>query len=116
MWTQVWIPKPELPSIYSEIRRELKPHGLNYFFGRNHDDQFYGVGVEVEEGIYDINGFGIRFFPEKELHDLLAKEVFKMLIRSKSSSSAILKDAIANYFHFKTFYQTWIEIIPSSIS
>ena len=69
----------ELHSIFSEIRRVLKPNGLNYFSVRNRNDQFYGAGVEVEEGIYDINGFEVRFFSEKEILDLIAKEGFKML-------------------------------------
>ncbi len=37
----------ELHSILSEIRRVLKPNGLNYFSVRNHNDKFYGNGVEV---------------------------------------------------------------------
>ena len=69
----------ELYSIFSEITRVLKPNGLNYFSVRNHNDQFYGAGVKVEEGIYDINGFEVRFFSEKETLDLIAKEGFKML-------------------------------------
>ncbi len=69
----------ELHSILSEIRRVLKPNGLNYFSVRNHNDKFYGTGVEVEEGIYDINGFEVRFFSEKETLDLIAKEGFNIL-------------------------------------
>ena len=69
----------ELHSVFSEIRRILKPNGLNYFSVRNHNDKFYGNGVEVEEGIYDINGFEVRFFSEKETLDLIAKEGFRML-------------------------------------
>ncbi len=56
----------ELHSVFSEIRRVLKPNGLNYFSVRNHNDKFYGNGVEVEDGVYDINGFEVRFFSEKE--------------------------------------------------
>jgi SAM-dependent methyltransferase len=69
----------ELHSVFSEIRRILKPNGLNYFSVRNHNDKFHGVGVEVEDGIYDINGFEVRFFSDKEILDLIAKEGFKML-------------------------------------
>lgn len=69
----------KLNSVFSEIRRVLKPYGLNYYSVRNYNDQFYGAGVKVEEGIYDVNGFEVRFFPEKEIHDLIAKECFKML-------------------------------------
>ena len=46
---------------------------------RNHNDQFLGAGVKVKEGIYDVNGFEVRFFPEKEILYLIAKECFKML-------------------------------------
>ena len=72
-------PKTELHSIFSEVRRILKPNGLNYFSVRDHNDKFYGNGVEVEEGVYDINGFEVRFFSEKETLDLIAKEGFEML-------------------------------------
>ncbi|MDP8907443.1 MAG: class I SAM-dependent methyltransferase [Thermoproteota archaeon] len=70
----------ELHSIFEEIRRVLKPKGMNYFSVRNHNDQFYGPGVKVEEeGIYGINGFEVRFFSEKEILDLIDKEGFKIL-------------------------------------
>jgi ubiquinone/menaquinone biosynthesis C-methylase UbiE len=57
----------ELHSVLSEIRRILKPNGLNYFSVRNHHDQFYGAGVKVEEGFYDVHGFEVQFFSEKEI-------------------------------------------------
>jgi SAM-dependent methyltransferase len=69
----------ELHSVFSEIRRVLKPNRLNYFSVRNQNDKFYGNGVEVEDGVYDIDGFEVRFFSEKEILDLIAKEGFKML-------------------------------------
>jgi SAM-dependent methyltransferase len=69
----------ELHSVFSEIWRVLKPNGLNYFSVRNHEDKFYGAGVELEEGVYDVNGFEVRFFSEKEILDLIAKECFKVL-------------------------------------
>jgi hypothetical protein len=46
---------------------------------RNRNDQFYGAGVKVKEGIYDVNGFEVQFFPEKEILYLIAKECFNML-------------------------------------
>ena len=69
----------EIHSIFSEIRRVLKPNGLSYFSVRNNNDKFYGNGVEVEDGVYNINGFEVRFFSEREILDLIAKEGFKML-------------------------------------
>jgi SAM-dependent methyltransferase len=68
----------ELHFIFSEISRVLKPKGWN-FFVRNHNDKSYGKGVEIDKGIYDINGFQIRFFADKEIQDLVASEGFEIL-------------------------------------
>ena len=64
----------ELHFIFSEIRRVLKLKGLNFFSVRNHNDKSYGKGREIDKGIYDINGFQIRFFMEKEIRDWVDKE------------------------------------------
>ncbi|MDQ6864172.1 MAG: class I SAM-dependent methyltransferase [Thermoproteota archaeon] len=64
----------QLHFIFSEIKRVLKPKGLNFFSVRNYNDKFYGKGVEIERGIYDINdinGFQVRFFTEKEIQGLM---------------------------------------------
>jgi SAM-dependent methyltransferase len=68
----------ELHFIFSEIR-VLKPNGLNFFSVRNHNDKFYGKGREINKGIYDINGFQIRFFTEKEIKDLITEGDFELL-------------------------------------
>jgi SAM-dependent methyltransferase len=39
----------ELHFIFSEIRRVLKPKGLNFFSVRNHHDKFCGKGREVDK-------------------------------------------------------------------
>jgi SAM-dependent methyltransferase len=72
----------ELHFIFSEIRRVLKPKGLNFFSVRNYNDKSYGKGrreVVDKEDIYDINGFQIRFFTEKEIQDLTTEEGFELL-------------------------------------
>jgi hypothetical protein len=69
----------ELHFIFSERSRVLKPKGLNFFSVRNHNDKSYGKGVEVDKGIYDVNGFLIRFFTEKEIQGLAAAEGFEVL-------------------------------------
>jgi SAM-dependent methyltransferase len=69
----------ELHFIFSEIRRVLKPKGLNFFSVRNHHDKSYGKGREVDKGIYDIDGFQIRFFTEKQIQDLASAEGFEIL-------------------------------------
>src|SRR5919199_2575203 len=70
----------DLNFIFSEIRRVLKPKkGLNFLSVRNHHDRSYGKGIEVEKGIYDIDGFQIRFFTEKQIRDLVSAESFEIL-------------------------------------
>jgi SAM-dependent methyltransferase len=70
----------ELNLIFSEIRRVLKPKiGLNFFSVTNHNYKSYGKGKEVEKGIYDIGGFEIRFFTEKQIQDLTSAEAFEIL-------------------------------------
>ena len=54
----------------------LKPRGLNFFSARNHDDKFCGKGVEVENGIYGINGFETRFLSNEETLNLMSDENF----------------------------------------
>jgi SAM-dependent methyltransferase len=67
----------QLRFIFSEMKRVLKPKGLNFFSVRNYNDKSYGKGVEIEKGIYDINGFQVRFFTEKEIQDLM--KAFELL-------------------------------------
>jgi len=67
----------DLHFIFSEINRVLKPKGFNFFSVRNQNDKSYGSGVEIEKGIYDINGCQIRFFTERDIQHLA--EDFKIL-------------------------------------
>ncbi len=69
----------ELHFILSEIRRVLKPKGFNFFSVRNLHDKFYGKGLKLEKGIYDINGFQIRFFAKDEIQSLTSSEGFEIL-------------------------------------
>ena len=66
----------ELKFIFQEIRRVLKNNGLHFFSVRNHHDKFYGKGMMIDDGIYDINGFQIRFFTTHEIENL--SEGFKI--------------------------------------
>ena len=52
---------------------------MNFFSVRNHNDKSYGKGREVDKGIYDIDGFQIRFFTDKEIQDLTSEEGFEIL-------------------------------------
>ena len=69
----------ELHFIFSEIRRVLKSKGLNFFSVRNNNDKSYHKGIEVDKGIYDVNGFQVRFFTEEEIRHLVKQEGFEIL-------------------------------------
>ena len=69
----------ELHFAFSEIRRVLKPKGLNFFSVRNSNDKSYGKGREVDKGIFDIDGFQIRFFTEKQIQGLVSTVGFEIL-------------------------------------
>ena len=69
----------DLRFIFSETNRVLKQNGFNFFSVRNQNDKSYGSGVEVDRGVYDINGFQIRFFTEEEIRDLTTAEGFEIL-------------------------------------
>lgn len=61
----------QLKHLFVEVNRVLKNGGLNLFSVRNANDAMYRKGTKVEENIYDINGFQIRFFTKSDLEDIL---------------------------------------------
>ena len=79
----------EIHSILSEVNRVLRPNGLNFFSVRNHNDKFYGKGVEVEKGIYDIDGFEVRFFTKEEIINLMSDENFHVLWIKEESEEPV---------------------------
>lgn len=60
----------ELQFVFGEARRVLKDNGLHFFSVRNRNDKFYGKGTRMNDGVYDINGFQIRFFTKQEIENL----------------------------------------------
>lgn len=60
----------QLKFIFKEIRRVLRKDGIHFFSVRNHNDKFYGKGTRIDDEIYDINGFQIRFFTTEEIENL----------------------------------------------
>ncbi len=61
----------ELKFLFGEVRRVLKPNGFHFFSVRSDKDRFYGKGRQIADGIYDVNGFQIRFFSRREIMDLI---------------------------------------------
>ena len=68
----------ELQLVFSELRRILKLNGFNFFSVRNENDTMYRKGIEVQDGVYDINGFQIRFFTRSDI-EYLVKDKFDVL-------------------------------------
>ena len=65
--------------MFQEIRRVLKHDGFNFFSVRHHNDKSYVQGKNIDNVIYDINGFQIRFFTKQHVKALAKEEGFEIL-------------------------------------
>ena len=61
----------ELIKLNNEIKRVLKPGGVNIYTARNTDDGDYKKGIHRGEDLYEIDGFIIHFFSEKTIKNLM---------------------------------------------
>ena len=61
----------ELIKLNNEIKRVLKPGGVNIYTARNTDDGDYKKGIHRGEDLYEIDGFIIHFFSEKTIMNLM---------------------------------------------
>lgn len=62
----------ELESLSQEVRRVLRPNGLNIYTARNTKDKHYRTGIHRGEDMYEVNGFIVHFFSEEKV-EYLAK-------------------------------------------
>jgi SAM-dependent methyltransferase len=62
----------ELGRLSSEVRRVLKPGGLNVYTVRHTGDPHYGTGIHRGEDMYEVGGFVVHFFDRAKV-ELLAK-------------------------------------------
>ena len=60
----------ELEFLSDEIRRVLKPNGLNIYTVRNTNDPHFQTGIHQGEEIYEIGGFVIHFFSKEKVGHL----------------------------------------------
>jgi SAM-dependent methyltransferase len=60
----------ELEFLSDEIRRVLKPNGLNIYTVRNTNDPHFQTGIHQGEEIYEIGGFVIHFFSKEKVEHL----------------------------------------------
>ena len=61
----------ELIKLNNEIKRVLKPGGVNIYTARNTDDGDYKKGIHRGENLYEIDGFIIHFFSQKTIQNLM---------------------------------------------
>ena len=61
----------ELIKLNNEIKRVLKPGGVNIYTARNTDDGDYKKGTHRGEDLYEIDGFIIHFFSKKKIQNLI---------------------------------------------
>jgi SAM-dependent methyltransferase len=62
----------ELSFLFKESSRVLKNNGLLYFSVRSDNDVLYNKGKKIDNNIYEINGFEIRFFTKEQIESFLA--------------------------------------------
>lgn len=62
----------ELEFLTREVRRVLKPGGLNVYTVRHIDDPHYRKGIHRGEDMYEVDGFIVHFFSSEKL-EFLAK-------------------------------------------
>jgi SAM-dependent methyltransferase len=61
----------ELSFLFEESSRVLKNNGLLYFSVRSDNDVLYNKGKKIDNNIYEINGFQIRFFTKEQIESFL---------------------------------------------
>ena len=60
----------ELEYLSGEIRRVLKPGGLNIYTVRNTNDAHYKTGIHRGEDMYEVGGFIVHFFSQEKVERL----------------------------------------------
>jgi len=61
----------ELEFLFKESNIVLKNNGLLYFSVRSDKDVLYNKGKKIDNNIYEINGFQIRFFTKRQIQSFL---------------------------------------------
>ena len=57
----------ELEALFREVRRILKPNGLNIYTVRHTGDAHYGKGIHRGEDMYENGGFIVHFFSREKV-------------------------------------------------
>lgn len=60
----------ELEFLFREVRRVLKPSGINIYTVRHTRDEHYRKGKHICEDIYEYDGFAVHFFSREKVERL----------------------------------------------
>lgn len=60
----------DLEFLSSEIRRVLRPHGLQFYTVRHTSDPDYGTGIHRGEDLYEVGGFIVHYFSREKVEHL----------------------------------------------
>ena len=93
---------PELEFLSQEVRRVLRPDGVNIYTVRHTRDAHYGAGLHRGEDMYEIGGFIVHFFNKEKVEYLangyqimsigefeeggLPRKLFRVTLRKKGSN------------------------------
>jgi len=69
--------RAEIEFLNGEVRRVLKPGGLNIYTVRHKGDAHYGKGRHLGEDLYETNGFVVHYFDRDMVKDM--SEGFELL-------------------------------------
>lgn len=61
----------ELGFLFKESNRVLNNNSLFYFSVRSDKDVLYNKGKKIDNNIYEVNGFQIRFFTKRQIQSFL---------------------------------------------
>jgi SAM-dependent methyltransferase len=67
----------QLETLSNELKRILKPNGLNIFTVRTKEDPHYARGIARGDDLYENDGFVVRFFDKERIRSLA--EGFEMI-------------------------------------
>ncbi len=63
----------ELKFLFSEVKRVLRINGFHFFSVRSKKDRFYGKGRKIDDDVYDVKGFVLKFFTRKQIMDFMER-------------------------------------------
>ena len=103
---------PELEFLSEEVKRILKPNGLNVYTVRNTNDSHYGTGIHRGEDMYEVGGFIVHFFSKEKVEHLakgyeiisidefeegeLPKKLFLVTLRKRNRQNGRQTNRITN--------------------